>query len=92
MTPTLGTSDSQYDFVSNMKTNCVKFFPWKSIGGTLFTVDNLATGLFSEELLFEGHSSSHTDSNDTGLEFLSRQGSEKKGSHTYIQTGRIRIL
>jgi hypothetical protein len=50
----------------------------------------LATGHISGKLFFEGHSSGHTDSNDTGLEFLSRQGAEKKSGHTH--TDGIRII
>jgi hypothetical protein len=40
------------------------------------------------KLFFEGHSSGHTGSNDTGLEFLSCRGAEKKGgqTHTHTQT------
>ncbi len=54
----------------------------KSIGGTLFSVGNLVTGHLSGNF-FDGHSSGHTGSNDTGLEFLSRRGAEKKGGHRY---------
>jgi hypothetical protein len=34
---------------------------------------------------FDGHSSGHTGSNDTGLEFLTRRGAEKKGGHSDIK-------
>ncbi len=54
----------------------------KSIGGTLFSVGNLVTGHLLGNF-FDGHSSGHTGSNDTGLEFLSRRGAEKKGGHRY---------
>ncbi len=43
----------------------------------------MVTGHFSEKLLFEGHFSGHTGSNDTGFEFLSCEGTEKKGGHTH---------
>jgi len=33
--------------------------------------------------IFEGHPLGHSDSNDTGLEFLSCQGAQKKGGHTH---------
>jgi hypothetical protein len=77
-------SNSQYDCVSNMKTNYAKFFPLKSIGGTFFSFGNLATGHFSGNFFW--HSSGHTGSNGTGLESLSRRGAEKKSGHTDIQT------
>jgi hypothetical protein len=35
------------------------------------------------KIIFEGHSSGHTDSNDTSLEFLSCEGLEKGRSHTH---------
>ncbi len=41
---------------------------------------------FWENYFFKRHSSGHTDSNDTGLEFLSCQEAEKKGGQTYRQT------
>ncbi len=44
--------------------------------------DNLATGHFSGKICFEGHSSGHIGSNDTGLEFVSCLGAEKKGAQT----------
>jgi hypothetical protein len=88
VTPALGTSGSQYDCVSNIKTNCAKFFLLKSINGLFYSVGNLTTGHFSEKLLFEGHSSVHTGSNDTGLEFLSYRGAEKKGGQLHRQTDR----
>jgi hypothetical protein len=69
-----------------MKTNCTKFFPQKSFDGTFFSVANLATGHFLRELFFDGHSSGHAGSNDTGLEFLSCEGAEKKGGQTHTQT------
>jgi hypothetical protein len=40
------------------------------------------------KIYFEGHSSGHTGSNDTGLEFLSCRGPEKKGGQTHTQTDR----
>jgi hypothetical protein len=61
-----------------IKTNCAKFFPQKSIGGTFFSVSNLVTGHFSRKLFFEEHSSGHTGSNETGLKFLSREGLRKR--------------
>ncbi len=71
-----------------MKTNCVKFFPQKSIGGTYFPVGNLATDHFSSKLFLERNSSVYTGSNDTGLKFLSYQRTEKKGRshHTHTHT------
>jgi len=50
----------------------------------------LAIGQFLGKLFFEGHFSGHTGSNDTGLEFLSCEGVEKKGGHTH--TDGIRII
>ncbi len=89
MTYALETSDSQYNCVPNIKTNCTKFFPFKSISGTFFSVDNLATGHLSGELFFEGHSSGHTESKDTGLEFLSCEGVEKRAvTHSHRHTHR----
>jgi hypothetical protein len=38
------------------------------------------------EFFFERHSSGHTGSNDTGLEFLLCRGAEKKGGQTHTQT------
>ncbi len=55
-----------------------KTFHRKSIGGAFF--GNSATGHFSGKTYFEGHSSGH---NDTGLEFVSCLGAEKKGGHTH---------
>jgi hypothetical protein len=54
VTPALGTYDSQYDCVSNVKKNCAKFFPKKSIVGTFFSGGDLATGHFSGKLVFDG--------------------------------------
>ncbi len=86
MTPALGTSDSQYYCVLNMKTNCAKLFPLKSIGGTYFSVGNLATDHFSGKLIFERNSPGYTGSNDIVLEFLSCQRLRKKGGHTHTQS------
>ncbi len=85
MTPALGTSDSQYYCVLNMKTNCAKFFPLKSINCTYFSVGNLATDHFSGKLIFERNSPGYNGSNDIGLEFLSCQRLRKKGGHTHNQ-------
>jgi hypothetical protein len=57
-----------------------KFFNRKSIGGGAFFTNS--TGYFSGKFFFEGHSSGHTGSNDTGLEFISCLRAEKKGGHT----------
>ncbi len=58
-----------------------KIFNRKSIGGGAFFT-NSSTGYFSGKFFFEGHSSGHTGSNDTGLEFVSCLRAEKKGGHT----------
>jgi hypothetical protein len=58
-----------------------KFFHRKSIGGVAFT-SIYAIGHFSGKFFFERHSSGHTGSNDTGLEFVSCLWAEKKGGHT----------
>ncbi len=59
-----------------------KIFPQKSIGSTFFPVGNLATGHFSGKLFFEGHFSGQTGSNETDLEFLLCEGTERKDGHT----------
>jgi hypothetical protein len=69
-----------------MKTNCAKLFPLKSIGGTYFSVGNLATDHFSGKLIFERNSPGYTGSNDIVLEFLSCQRLRKKGGHTHTQS------
>jgi hypothetical protein len=51
-----------------------------------FSISNLATGQLLGKLFFERHSSDHTGSNNTGLEFLLCEGAEKKGGHTQTQT------
>ncbi len=43
----------------------------------------MATGHFSANLFFEGHSSGHTGSNHTGLQFVSCLRAEKKGGHAH---------
>jgi len=47
---------------------------------------NLATGHFSGKKFFDGHSSGHTGSNDTGLKFVSCWGREigRSGTDTQI--------
>ncbi len=55
----------------------------KSIGGTLFSVGNLVTGHLSGNS-FDGHSSGHTGSNDTGLSFY-HVGGPRKRAVTDIQ-------
>jgi hypothetical protein len=52
-----------------------KFFHRKSIGGEAF-FGNSANGHLSGKKFFEGHSSVHNGSNDTGLEFVSCLGAE----------------
>jgi hypothetical protein len=49
----------------------------------------LATGHLSGKLFFAGHSSGHTDSNDTGLEYLSCQRLIKRA---VTHTNRIRKI
>jgi hypothetical protein len=69
-----------------MKTNCAKFFPYKSIGSTFFSVGNLATGQFSGNFFPIIAGSGHAGSNDTSLKSLPRPGSESIECQTYIQT------
>jgi hypothetical protein len=76
VTSVFGTFHSQYDRVSDMKTNCTKFFPYKSISRTFFSIDNLATGPFSEKFLPKIAGSGHAGSNDTSLKSVSRPGAE----------------
>jgi hypothetical protein len=61
-----------------------KFFHKKHWWRNLFRL--LCHGHFLAKVFFEGHSSGHTGSNDTGLKFVWCLGADKKGGQTDKQT------
>ncbi len=68
-----------------------KFFHRKSIDGVAF-FGNSVTSYFLGKKFFGGHSSGHTASNDTGLDFVSCLGAEKKGGQTDKHTQILSII
>ncbi len=53
----------------------------RSINNVTFFANSVTDHLLAN-IFFEGTPSGHTESNETGLKFVSCRGAEKKGGHT----------